>query len=368
LQKNPQSFKLFRQLPIFIVDFQSSFTLVERILMLHQYDVYGLGHALVDVQYAVSPQLLNQLGIAKGVMTLIDRERQQTLLAALEEEPIACASGGSAANTMIGIAGFGGRAYYACQIGQDEWGKFYLQDLQKAGVDSNPANQVPGLTGQCIVLITPDADRTLNTFLGVSSEIGPGRLEEKQIAASQYLYLEGYLLSSDGGFAACLQAQEHARKYDTAVALTLSDPFMVASVKERFVALAEEGVDLLFCNDDEACAYTGLQDGEAAGRALAATFPAVCVTCGRQGAILYDQGKRLHIPAVEVEAVDTTGAGDLFAGGVLYGITHGFSLEDAGKLGSYAAAQVVAQYGPRLNHWIEDEIDAILTSFPSTSI
>ncbi|MFH1574148.1 MAG: adenosine kinase [Acidobacteriota bacterium] len=328
--------------------------------MSHRYDVYGVGHALVDVQYAVSPEFLARLGIDKGVMTLIDQERQQALQAALGQQPITSASGGSAANTMIGVAGFGGSAYYTCQVGQDDWGAFYLRDLGKAGVCSNPANRIAGRTGQCTVFITPDADRTLNTFLGVSSTIGPERLEEEVIAASKYLYMEGYLLSSDSGYAVCRQAQDLARKHGTAVSLTLSDPFMVGSCKERFVALVEKGVDLLFCNEEEARAYTGHTDPETACRALAAAVGTSCVTCGAEGAIFYAQDRRIQIPGVQIEAVDTTGAGDLFAGGVLFGITHGFSLEEAGKLGSHAAAQVVAQYGPRLQRSLREEIGAIL--------
>ncbi|MBT4504066.1 MAG: adenosine kinase [Gemmatimonadetes bacterium] len=331
--------------------------------MSRTYDIYGVGHALVDIQYSVPVPLLAELGIDKGVMTLIDEERQQVILGALTQDPIASASGGSAANTMIGAAGFGGRAYYACQLGEDEWGDFYRKDLESAGVHSNPANRVPGRTGQCVVFITPDADRPLNTFLGVSSSIGPNQLEETQIAASQYLYLEGYLLSSDSGFAACRRAQDIARQQRTAVSLTLSDPFMIATHRERFTELVATGVDLLFCNEDEARAYTGLEDREAACTALASQVGIACITCGAEGAILYEGGQRIHIPGIPVKAVDTTGAGDLFAGGLLFGITNGYSLEAAGKLGSYAAAQVVAQYGPRLNRPLADEIDSILARF-----
>ena len=328
--------------------------------MSRQYDVYGVGHALVDVQYAIPPEFLVRLGIDKGVMTLIDQERQQALQAALGQESISSASGGSAANTAIGVAGFGGSAYYACQVGQDDWGAFYLRDLQEAGVRSNPANRIAGRTGQCTVFITPDADRTLNTFLGVSSTIGPERLEEEVIAASRYIYIEGYLLSSDSGYAVCRQAQKLARKHGTAVSLTLSDPFMVSSCKDRFVTLVEEGVDLLFCNEEEAMAYTGNSERETACRALATAVGTSCVTCGAEGAIFHAPGQRIQIPGVQVEAIDTTGAGDLFAGGVLFGITNGFSLEEAGKLGAYAAAQVVAQYGPRLKSALRDEIGTIL--------
>ena len=332
--------------------------------MARNHDVYGVGHALVDIQYSVPGEYLVKLGVEKGIMTLIDTERRQVLFQALKEkEPVLRASGGSAANTMIAVARFGGRAYYACQLGQDELADFYQRDLQEAGVKSNPANRCPGQTGQCLVLITPDADRTLNTFLGASHKIGPEQLQEEIIADSHYIYLEGYLLSSDQGFAACCQAQQAARRHGTAISLTLSDPFMVLSCKQRFARLLDGGVDLLFCNAEEARALIGEEDPEAACSALGERVASVCITCGSEGAIVHAGGRRSRIPPVRVEAVDTTGAGDTFAGGVLFGITHGFDLEPAAKLGSYAAAQVVSQYGPRLEGPLANQINLILDHF-----
>ncbi len=326
------------------------------------YDVYGVGHALVDLQYAVSADFLERLHIRKGVMTLIDAARQRALFQALDRPPLASASGGSAANTMIGVAGFGGRAYYACQVGQDEWGDFYCRDLERALVRCNPANRSPGPTGQCVVFITPDADRTMNTFLGVSSELGPERLETGIIADSAYLYLEGYLVSSDSGFAACLRAQDLARQGRTLISLTLSDPSMVELFRERFAELVAGGVDLLFCNEEEARAFTGQGDRRAAAQDLARRFRAGCVTCGADGALCFEDGRLAAVPGVPARAVDTTGAGDLFAGGVLFGLTHGFGLEQAARLGAYAAAQVVARYGPRLDRPLKDEISRILSN------
>ena len=238
--------------------------------MARTYDVYGVGHALVDIQYRVDPEFLAENQIDKGVMTLVDTERQTTLAAALTADPVASASGGSAANTMIGVARFGGQAYYACLTGRDEWGDFYQRDLEEAGVATNPANRDEGTTGQCLVFITPDADRTLNTFLGISSAIGPAQLQEDIIADSQCVYLEGYLFSSDDGFAAAIKAREMARRHGTTVALTLSDPFMVGAFKERFDAIIDHGIDLLFCNEEEAMACTGAADRAAAGRVRAA--------------------------------------------------------------------------------------------------
>jgi sugar/nucleoside kinase (ribokinase family) len=331
--------------------------------MFRSFDVYGVGHALVDLQYALATERLEQLGIRKGVMTLIDEPQQAHLLLALQgETPVAQASGGSAANTAIGVASFGGKAYYTCLLGRDEWGDFYHRDLEAAGVQSNPALRNASPTGKCVVLITPDADRTLNTFLGASSQLAPEHLETALIQDSQYLYIEGYLVSSDNGFATCQRAQELARQAGTQVSLTLSDPAMVEHFRARFEALVAGGVDLLFCNEDEARAFTGAGDRQAAAQHLSHRAPAGCITCGEDGALIFQQGRIDMVPGVAAKAVDTTGAGDLFAGGALFGLARGHSLEQAGRLGNYAAAQVVARYGPRLGHSLKGELAHILST------
>ncbi len=331
--------------------------------MSKRYDVYGVGHALVDVQYSVSEDFLQKTDVEKGVMTLVDDLRQDQLSANVDSEPVNSASGGSAANTMIGIALFGGRAYYACEIGDDHWGNFYLEDLNKAGVESNPANRQHGRTGCCMVFVTPDADRTLNTYLGVSSNIGPEQLEAEKIADSIYVYLEGYLLSSDSGFAACIKAQEFAQKSGTKVSLTLSDPFIVESCKERFEQIVAKGIDLLLCNESEAMAFSSASKRDKACSAVAALVDNACVTLGREGAFVSSGETMCRIPGIEVDAVDTTGAGDMFAAGVLFGITNGYSLEDASKLGTYSAGLVVSRFGPRLEEKLDDMIDLILAHF-----
>ena len=328
--------------------------------MPRSYDVCGVGHALVDIQHSVPASFLAQFGIDKGVMTLVDEERQETLLRALRDSPMSRASGGSAANTMITVARLGGRTYYACQLGHDEWGDFYQRDLEQAGVRSNPAHRTAGKTGQCLVFVTPDADRTLNTCLGVSSSLGEGQIDEGIIAESAYVYLEGYLLSSDSGFSACRRAQSLARRHRTSVSLTLSDPAMVELCRPRFETLLAAGVNLVFCNEEEARALTGADDREAACRALQQEMASGCVTCGADGAMVYTREDCCQIPGLQVDAVDTTGAGDSFAGGVLFGLTHGLNLAQAAKLGNRAAAEVVAQYGPRLERDLRPEIHDIV--------
>ena len=331
--------------------------------MARTYDVYGVGHALVDIQYQVAPEFLAEHQVEKGIMTLVDEARQRNLTAAVGGEPVASASGGSAANTLIGVARFGGLTYYACLTGRDAWGDFYQRDLEAAGVATHPANRGAGKTGQCLVFITPDADRTLNTFLGISSAIGPAQLQEEVLADSQYLYIEGYLLGSDDGFAAAVQAQQMAQRNGTTVALTLSDPFAIRAFRARFDALLQDGVDLLFCNEEEALASTGTSDRETAGAALASQVGTTYVTCGADGALVYAAGAHDQVPGVPVQAIDTNGAGDLFAGGVLYGLSHGYSPLDAARLGCYAAAQVVTRFGPRLEQSLADRIDHILSHF-----
>ncbi len=324
------------------------------------YDVYGIGNALVDIQYRVDPEYLEQMQVEKGVMTLVEEARQNELMDSLQGVPSERASGGSAANTMIGLANFGGRGYYACKVGNDEYGDFYLKDLEGAGVASNPSNRDEGVTGKCLVLITPDADRTMNTFLGITSTFGPEQVEEEVARQSAYLYIEGYLLSSETGFQAALAAQSYAQTHGTQVAITLSDPFIVNVFRDQVREILDRGVDLLFCNEAEAQAYTETSDTADACDALARVTGRFAVTCGPKGAIVGEGDRRLEAPGFRVEAVDTNGAGDSFAGAFLFGMTNGYDVAQAAKLATYASSRVVAKYGPRLDGSLKGEVDRIL--------
>ena len=326
-----------------------------------EYDIYGMGHALVDLQFSVDEALLRELGVSKGVMTLVDAERRREVLDRLADGPVNRASGGSAANTVITVARFGGRACYTFQVGDDDWGGFYRDDLAAAGVDSSPACQVAGETGQCLVLVTPDAERTMQTFLGTSGTMGPHQVAADRIAACRFAYLEGYLLTTEEGFQACRLASAEARHRGVEVSLTLSDPSVVESFRDRFEALAADGVDLLFCNEEEATVFTGISNPEEAIRWLADRTDRVCVTLGPEGALTAEKGSSSHhVKGVEAAAVDTTGAGDTFAGGVLFGLARGLSLPEAASLGNYAAATVVSIFGPRLTADIGPLVDEIL--------
>ena len=324
-----------------------------------QLDIYGIGHALVDLQYKIQTENLLKLGIKKGVMSLVDSKQQSALIDQIDSQPIASSSGGSAANTMIGVTMFGGKTFYSCLTGQDEMGSFYQEDLRKAGVLTSESHRVRGATGRCVVLITPDADRTLLTSLGVSEDISPNQIDERRITESKYVYIEGYLLSSENGFETCLQAQKLGKKYKKKISITLSDPFMVSTFSDRFSCIINNGIDLLFCNEQEAMSLTNESNGEKAASALGKVAHTSYVTCGADGAFLVRDKRLNKIDAVSVEAIDTNGAGDIFAGGVLYGLTHSFDENQSGYLGCHAAAQIVKQYGARLERPLNDAAQII---------
>jgi sugar/nucleoside kinase (ribokinase family) len=313
------------------------------------WNVYGIGNALVDFEVEVTDDTLMKLGIEKGVMTLIDQERQDRLLEALQGHKHGRACGGSAANTIIGVAQLGGRSFYSCRVANDEHGRFYLEDLQRNGVDIRQDLEHPeGVTGKCLVMVTPDAERTMNTFLGITSELHPSVIDERALARSEYLYVEGYLASSSSALETVSHARSVARREGVKVALSLSDPSMIRFFREGIETLIDGGVDLLFCNADEATAFTGSNNLETAVTKLAGVAEQLVVTLGKDGAILWDGHRLIRIPGRPARAVDTNGAGDLFAGAFLYGLTHGYNHQQAGELAVFASSLLVERFGPRL--------------------
>lgn len=311
------------------------------------YDVFAVGNALVDIQARVSADFLKQHAITKGVMTLVDVQRQKELLSLLSGEPLVTSSGGSACNTVVGLAGFGGTGYYAGKVGRDAYGTFFQSELQGLGIRSD-VPPVDAATGTCLVLVTPDADRTMLTCLSASVLLAADDVRTDELGRARYVYVEGYLWDSPGPRQACLLAMAEARRLGVKVAFSYSDPFCVARARSDFQRLTREQVDLVFCNSDEACMITGASDGPDACRQIAAWGPDVYVTLGAEGAC-FASGHAFHfIPAFPTVAVDSNGAGDLFAGGALFGLCRGYTPANAGRLGSYAASRVVAQIGPRL--------------------
>jgi sugar/nucleoside kinase (ribokinase family) len=315
-----------------------------------KYDVYGIGNALVDIEYEVDNDFLREHQIEKGLMTLVDEERQVELIKALDKHMIKKQSGGSAANTIIAANQFGADCFYSCKVANDHWGDFYTDDLIGAGVDTNltlrPRHS--GLTGRCLVMVTKDADRTMNTFLGITTEFSQTELVESALENSHWLYIEGYLVANPTSQKTMVTAKHIADKGRVKTALTFSDPNMVKFFREGLEEVIGASVDLLFCNEDEALTYTQTNSIGQARESLKQVAKTFVITQGSNGAMIFDGETFIDIEPYSVDAVDTNGAGDMFAGAFLYGITHGHSYAQAGKLASLASSKVVAQFGPRL--------------------
>jgi fructokinase len=314
------------------------------------YQIYGVGNALVDLEFRVTDAVLDMLDVKKGVMTLADEDQQQFLLNRLGVQPDQQMCGGSAANTIVAAQYFGAKCYYTCRVANDALGDFYLADLAKAGVDSrHPVSDMPGRTGTCIVLVTPDAERTLHTHLGITVSLNVGDINQQALAKSEWVYLEGYLSASPAGKEAACLAHQLARTAHAKVALTFSDPNMVQYCRQGLQDMLGDGVDLLFCNEKEAQLWANDTDSIASLHALRQVAHSIVMTRGAKGAVIWHQDQIMEIEPTMVKAVDTNGAGDMFAGAFLYALTHGFSWQNAGRFASRAAALLVTQMGPRLS-------------------
>jgi sugar/nucleoside kinase (ribokinase family) len=318
--------------------------------MSKKYNVFGIGNALVDIVTEVDDQFLTDHNIEKGLMTLVDEEHQTRVSNAINMNNSNKQCGGSAANSIIAVSQFGGSSYYSCKVANDELGNFYKKDLDANGVDSNLCNEEleEGITGKCLVMTTEDASRTMNSFLGITSNYSRGEIKEDTLKDSQYLYIEGYLVTSENGQDAMKYAKKLAEENGVKTALTFSDPSMVKYFRDQMESVVGASVDLLFCNEEEAMLYTGKDNLPEAREALKKDAKRFVITLGKNGAMIFDGDTFIDIEPYNVEAIDTNGAGDLFAGAFLYGITNGKSYADAGKLASLASSKVVTKFGPRL--------------------
>lgn len=315
-----------------------------------KYDVYGIGNAIVDIVTEVENEFFEKNQVEKGVMTLVDEKRQQDLMKAIAMNKSKLSGGGSAANTVVALNQFGGKGFYSCLVAQDDLGKIFLDDLARNGVETNLKyeNCPQGHSGRCLVMTSPDAQRTMNTFLGVSSMLSPMHLDEAAIKNSSYVYLEGYLVSSPKGLEAMKETKKIAERNKIDVALTFSDASMVKYFSNQMEEIVGASVDFLFCNEEEAMIFTGTNSLAEARLKLKQVSKRFAITLGANGALIYDGDTFIQIEPYQVRAVDTNGAGDMFAGAFMYGITHKHSYADAGKLASLASSRVVAQWGPRL--------------------
>lgn len=324
-----------------------------------KYDVYALGNALLDIEFEVTPEVLQDLDIDKSVMTLLDRESQDKIVNELAEYDQKRSCGGSAANTVIAISQFGGKTFYSCKVANDEPGQFYTKDLLDCQVDTNLTKQTAGsgVTGKCLVFVTPDADRTMNTFLGISAEFGDTELVPQAIADAQFTYIEGYLVSGENSKQAAIRAREIARSAGRKVAFTLADLNMVKFFKSGLLEIIGSGVDFLFANESEALAIAETDDFTVAVDYLKTLAKGFAITRGAAGSVIFDGEKLIEIDPVAVKAVDTVGAGDMYAGAFLYGITNGMSYGEAGHLASAASAKLVTNLGARMK---TEEVRALL--------
>jgi sugar/nucleoside kinase (ribokinase family) len=319
-------------------------------LNMSHYHLYAIGNALVDNEYKVTDDVLTATGVSKRHMTLIDAEQRTSLLKQLRGIEPHRTGGGSAGNTVVALAQLGGKAFYSCRVADDELGSFYRDDLQENQVATNLTHtKAPeGQTGNCLVLVTPDAERTMCTFLGATSELNTHALHPHDIARSKIYYMEGYLAASPTGLEAATEGRKIAKQHGALTALTLSDVSMINFCRVGLEAMIGGGLDYLFANEEEAQIWCETTDMEEIREKLLAIAQTVCLTLGPKGCVILHGEEIIHVEATPTKAVDTNGAGDMFAGAFLYGITHGMTPKQAAALANRAAATVVAQYGNRL--------------------
>ena len=313
-----------------------------------RYDVIAIGNAIVDVMAPCQDELIDELGLAKGGMTLVDTARAEELYAAMG--PAKEISGGSAANTLAGMAGLGAQCAFIGQVADDQLGSVFRHDIRAVGIDfDTPTREAEPPTARCLIFVTPDGERTMNTFLGASQFLPPAALDDETIASAAILYLEGYLWDPEEPRSAMRRAIEVARNAGRKVAFTASESFVIDRHGDDFRALMDEGqIDILFVNEHELASLTGESDFEAGVAKASTKVPVLVATRSAAGAIAIANGERAEVAAEPVErVVDTTGAGDLFAAGFLTGHARGESLETCLRMGAICAAEIISHYGAR---------------------
>lgn len=312
------------------------------------FQIVGIGNAMVDILARCEDAFLGEAGIEKGIMQLIDMDRAVDLYGKIG--PAREVSGGSAANTIAVIAALGGRTAYVGKVKDDQLGKIFAHDLRAQGAvyeTSFAAADAPDETGRCIVLVTPDGERSMNTYLGVTEFLTPADIDEAQMAAAEWIYLEGYRFDGPDSQAAFAKAITATKGAGGRVSLTLSDPFCVERHRDAFRKMIQDGVDLLFCNRVELLSMYQTEDFEAALAEAAGEVDILAVTDSENGAHVLSGADRWHLPVAPVDIVDATGAGDAFAGAFLWGVAEGHGLDLCGRMGNAAAGSVIQHIGPR---------------------
>lgn len=328
------------------------------------YDVIGIGNALVDIEVLIDEQELAELDYPKGMMTLSSAQDQEKLLGKLKEHSFSTCSGGSAANTIHGIGALGGSAYYLGRVANDSYGRHYTQDMADCGVGFPGPGAESNGTGTSVVLITPDAQRTMVTHLGISTSLHPENIDETILEGAKYVYIEGYLWSGEETKKAAIKLARAAKRQGIPVAFSLSDAFIVNTFKKDVEEFVEWDADILFCNEVEALSLAQENNPEKAFDCIAGMVETLFMTRGEKGAWAAHRGEgRIDVKGYEVKAVDTTGAGDLFAAGALTGLLHSKDLRGCAILGCYCASQVVTHLGARMPARSHKNINRIIADY-----
>ena len=318
-----------------------------------KYDISALGNALVDTQYKVSSEFLSGVGIEADTMTLASAEEQAPIIEKLismgSESVSDC--GGSATNSLVAAANYGSNCHHVCRVADDEDGTRYLDSLRAAGVKhigvSSENSDMP--TGKCLILVTPDAKRTMISMLGVSAYLGASDIDYEVVENSKIFYIEGYMVTSDDNFNAVISTLEHLKGKDVLKALSLSDAGIVHGFKDKFDLIESYGIDMIFCNDDEAVAFSGKENLEDAIEYYKSKSYMTAITKGADGSVIVQNGVEYLAPAEKITPVDTNGAGDMFAGSFMHAFLQGHDVEACAKFSNFASSKVVETFGPRLS-------------------
>ncbi len=327
-----------------------------------KFDVYGVGNAIVDLLVFVDDIFLNEISLKKGHMTLSTSKEQAFLLKLLENQKIQMVAGGSAANTMATIANVGGKVFYVGKIAKDPYGEFYRLNLLEEGVhfDVHPVSETRGSTATCVVLITPDAERTMSTHLGASILLSKQDISEETIQQSKIVYIEGYLWLNQNTREAAKKTIEIAKQHKIPVSVTFSDPFVVKQFREEFYFYARnEDFQILFMNAEEAISFTETKNLQNALDFLKNFHNIIYVTNNKHGAFVIENHQVYEVSGFPVRAIDSTGAGDAFAGGVLYGLTHQYNTKQSARIGNFLASEIVQIQGARFKKSYKEMIESI---------
>ena len=324
-----------------------------------KFDVFGIGNALVDCVCLVSDSFLDDNNIEKGLMTIVDDKKQKSIIERIKDTDPFIQSGGSVPNSIYTLSNLGGSGYLSFLISNDSYGNLYLNDIKKSGINTADKKYFfgDGMTGSCLVLTTPDAERTMNTCLGASSNFSIKNINFDDLKLSKYLYIEGYLVTSDIAIEAIKKSISFSIENDVKISLTFSDLSMVKYFREKFLNILNHKIDLLFCNQEEAKTFTGENDFKKCCEKMLEYSELVVITKGDKGSlIISNSGENIEIEPINVTPLDTVGAGDTYAGAFLYGINNGLSLRKSGELASSLSSKVVTKLGPRLDKNVIDGI------------